>query len=293
MDKTVEFTKMHSSGNDFVVVREEDSRHSWAKLAKSMCDRRFGVGADGVLVVQPSSKADFKVRVINSDGSEAEVCGNGLICMGRYAIDEGIVEASRSDVTVETKAGVKKIELIKQGGKVKQVRVSIGRPRFRPEEIPALVKAEEVDDKTKPVLDYPVFAGNRKLLLNLVSMGNPHAVYFITKPVLDFPLNRLGPVVENHPLFPQRVNFEVVRLVNSKQVEARVWERGAGETMACGSGACAIAVAARLHGFVGDQVDVALPGGTLSVEWDGEGDVKLTGHPELVFTGAWIEDGGK
>lgn len=287
----MDFVKMHSSGNDFVIVREKESRRSWQKLGKLVCDRRFGVGADGVLVVLPSTKADFKVKVINADGSEAEVCGNGLVCLGRYAIDSGLVDGDSENVTVETKAGVKKIALVKQAGKVKQVRVTLGTPRFRPEQIPALLPAIGGRDEIRPVLDHPLFAGNRKLLLNLVSMGNPHAVYFVGRPVDDFPLNRLGPIVENHPMFPNRVNFEVARVVDSSRIEARVWERGAGETMACGSGACAIAVTARLHGYVGDSVDVVLPGGTLVVDWNGQDDVILTGCPDLTFSGSWNNGG--
>ncbi|MBI2957371.1 MAG: diaminopimelate epimerase [Chloroflexi bacterium] len=289
----MDFVKMHSSGNDFVIVREDESRRVWGKLSKVICDRRFGVGADGVLIVLPSNKADFRVRVINSDGSEAEICGNGLICLGKYACEAGIVAPDASEVKVETKAGIKNINLVRQGGKVQQVRVVFGHPRFRPEQVPALVQGEPgMNGAAKPVLDYTLFAGNRKLLLNMVSMGNPHAVCFTGKPVDDFPLNRLGPIVEHHPIFPQRVNFEVARIVDSGRIEARVWERGAGETLACGSGACAIAVTARLHGFVGSSVEVALPGGKLKVEWDGSGEVALTGSPELVFKGAWLNDGG-
>lgn len=290
----MDFVKMHSCGNDFVVVPDDGTRRNWVKLGKSMCDRRFGIGADGVLLVLSSNKADLKVRVINSDGSEAEVCGNGLICLGRYAVEAGLASADSKEVSVETKAGVKNIKLIRQGGRVKQTRVNMGFPRFQPDQIPALVRVEQgaVVTQVRPILDYPLFAGNRKLSLNLVSMGNPHAVHFTQKPVDDFPLNRLGPVIETHPLFPNRVNFEVARVVDQCQIEARVWERGACETLACGSGACAISVMARLHGFVGDVVDVFLPGGKLGVEWDGRGEVTLSGAPELIFKGTWLDNGG-
>ncbi len=288
----MDFVKMHSSGNDFVIVREEESGQDWASMAKPICERRLGIGADGILVVIPSKKADLKVRVINSDGSEAEICGNGLICLGRYAIESDIVKPAAKEVSVDTKAGIKKLKLLRQGNRLSQVQVNIGKPRLQPDEIPALVRGPLGREIAGPILDYPVFAGNRKLLLNLVSMGNPHAVYFTAKPVYDFPLNRLGPVVENHPMFPKRVNFEIARVIDSKQIEARVWERGAGETMACGSGACAIAVTARLHGYAGDKVDVLLPGGKLGVEWNGDGDVTLTGSPETVFKGTWLSQGG-
>lgn len=289
----IEFTKMQASGNDFVIVRSGDSRQNWNKLAPAMCHRRFGIGADGVLVVQPSKKADFKVRVFNSDGSEAEICGNGLISLGKYAVEAGIAKPGSSEVKVETAAGIRPILLKTRAGKVTKVKAGMGLPRFRPEEIPVLAGMDAtVGSDGSPIMDFPLFVGNRKLLLTFVSMGNPHAVSFTTKPLEDFPLSRLGPVIEHHPAFPKRVNFELARVVDDGQVEAKVWERGAGETMACGTGACAIAVAARLHQYVGDYVEVVLPGGTLEVEWDGSGEVVLTGTAELVFSGQWQGSGG-
>jgi len=289
----IEFTKMQASGNDFVIVRAADSKQTWNKLAPAMCHRRFGIGADGVLVLQPSKKANFKVRVFNSDGSEAEICGNGLISLGKYAVETGIVEPGNTEVRVETAAGIKPIEVKTRAGKVTKVKVSMGLPRFKPEDIPVLAGMDDPDTRDgSPIMDYPLFVGNRKLLLTFVSMGNPHAVSFTTKPLEDFPLNRLGPVIEHHPVFPKRVNFELGRVVDDGQIEAKVWERGAGETMACGTGACAIAVAARLHQYVGDFVEVVLPGGTLEVEWDGKGEVVLTGTAELVFKGQWQGSGG-
>ncbi|MEW6033462.1 MAG: diaminopimelate epimerase [Chloroflexota bacterium] len=289
---TMEFTKMQASGNDFVIIRSSDSRRNWARLAPLLCHRRLGVGADGVLVVSPSRKADLKVRVMNPDGSEAEICGNGLICLGKYAVQAGVVEPICDEMTVETQAGVRKLKLLNLDGKVKRVSASMGQPRFRPDEIPVLAQRGGGPGDGAPILDHPLFVVNRKLSLAFVSMGNPHAVLFTTKPLDDFPLSRLGPVVENHPIFPQRVNFEVARVLTEGRIEAKVWERGVGETMSCGSGACAIAVAARLHGYVGNYVDVELPGGMLNVEWDGEGDVVLTGSAELVFTGTWHGAGG-
>lgn len=284
-----EFTKMQVSGNDFVVVRETSARRNWAKLAPVLCHRRFGIGADGVLVVLPSKKADLRVRVVNADGSEAEVCGNGLISMGIYAIESGMVEPDRSEVSIETMAGVKRAYVLEQTPGGRRVRVNMGIPRFEPEALPVLVQGPAGD--IVPVLDYPLFVGNRKLLLSFVSMGNPHAVMFTAKPLGDFPLTWLGPIVERHPLFPLRVNFEVARVLGRGSIEARVWERGAGETLACGSGACAIAVTARSHGYVDDLVEVTLPGGKLSVEWDGRGEALLSGNAETVFTGKWQHDG--
>ncbi|MBI2853768.1 MAG: diaminopimelate epimerase [Chloroflexi bacterium] len=285
----MDFTKMQASGNDFVIVRETDAKRDWTELAQRMCHRRFGIGADGVLVVLPSRKADFRVRVINSDGSEAEICGNGLISLGRYAAETGLVKPKCDEATIETLAGIKRLKLLECDG-VEKVRVGMGAPHLEPSEIPVMVQVGE--GYCGAVLDYPLFVGNRKLPLSFASMGNPHAVMFTTKPLEDFPLTRVGPVVENHPIFPNRVNFEVARVIERNRIEAKVWERGAGETLACGSGACAIAVTARLHGYIDGEVDIALPGGTLTVEWDGKGEVVLTGAAKVVFTGNWCNNGG-
>ena len=257
--------------------------YDWPSLAKAMCDRHFGIGADGLLMVLPSRIAELGMSIFNSDGSEAEICGNGLICLAKYTIENGLVAASRQ-LTVETRAGVRKIEPYLIDGEVRRVRIGMGYPGFKPSEIPVLV-----DMDTAPIVDYPVNIRDKHLSLTFISMGNPHAVYFTDEPIADFPLSEIGPLVEHHPLFPERVNFEVVNVQSREKVAARVWERGAGETLACGSGACAIGVAARLNGCVEDRVDITLLGGTLAIEWDGEGEVFLTGSAESVFTGDWIE----
>ncbi|MDP2950510.1 MAG: diaminopimelate epimerase, partial [Chloroflexota bacterium] len=186
-------------------------------------------------------------------------------------------------IGVETPTGVLAAQVFGEGGTVEQVRVSMGRPRFAPEEIPVAVEAEP------PVKDLPLDVEGRRLGVTCLSMGNPHAVYFSARPVAEFPLEQIGPKVEHHPLFPQRVNFEVARVLSRDLMEARVWERGAGATLACGSGACAAVVAARLHYFVDDRVDIKLPGGTLAVEWDGVGEAYLAGPAERVFVGEWKE----
>jgi diaminopimelate epimerase len=196
-------------------------------------------------------------------------------------------------MTVETMPGIRQVELEGTGGRVASIKVSMGKPKFAAGEIPVVIEpgGELVD--IKKMLGYPVTVENTKLLLNLVSMGNPHAVYFWQHPVYEFPLSKLGPKVENLPVFPKRVNFEVAHVISRKKIEARVWERGAGETLACGSGACAIAVAARLYGYVDNKVDIKLPGGVLGVDWDGAGEVYLSGPAEIVFIGEWPNENVK
>jgi diaminopimelate epimerase len=227
--------------------------------------------------------------MFNPDGSEAEVCGNGLRCFAKYVIDRGI--AARQNLAVETVAGTRTIQASISQGKVSHAKVNMDMPRFRAEDIPVIIgKSQkgrgEVD--IKPILDYPVTIDKRKLTLSFVSMGNPHAVSFLSQPVADFSLSEIGPQVENHPMFPERVNFEIARVSNRNKIEARVWERGAGETLSCGSGACAIAVISKLKGYTGNEVDIMLAGGNLTINWDGAGEVYLSGPVEEVFTGEWL-----
>ncbi len=209
------------------------------------------------------------------------MCGNGLRCVVKYAVDEGLARPRGGELSVETSTGVLSAQVFGEKGAVERVRVSMGVPRFAPQEIPVLAEEEP------PLKDLPLDIEGQRLAVTCISMGNPHAVHFVERPVAEFPLESIGPKVEHHPLFPQRVNFEVARVLARERMEARVWERGAGATLACGSGACAAMVAARLHGLVGERVDITLPGGMLVVEWDGEGECYLTGPAELVFVGEW------
>jgi len=289
----MKFTKVQGSGNDFVLLEADESKRDWSRLAVAMCDRHFGIGADGLLLVLPSNKADFKMRMFDPDGSEAEACGNGLRCLVKYVLEKGLFNKNASQMNVETMAGTRKVKLEGTGGKIASIEVSMGEPRFAAGDIPLVIEpgGELVD--IKKMLGYPLTIDNTNLLLNLVSMGNPHAVYFWQRPVSEFPLSRLGPKVENLPVFPNRVNFEVAQVVSRQKIEARVWERGAGETLACGSGACAIAVAAHLHGYIDNKVDIKLPGGVLGVEWDGAGEVFLSGPAEIVFIGEWPNENVK
>ncbi|HEX78045.1 MAG TPA: diaminopimelate epimerase [Dehalococcoidia bacterium] len=281
------FVKMQAAGNDFVLIDARYGEQDWPELAKAMCHRRLGVGADGLLLVLPSEVADLKMQMFNPDGSEAEACGNGLRCLAKYAVEEGLVAAEDGGLSIETMAGLRRARVFMTGDEVARVEVSMGAPELSPGDIPLALGEGHGKLDIKPVLDYPLTVSGLGLRLSFVSMGNPHAVHFMEEPVESFPLAEIGPLVENHPLFPQRTNFEIVNLLGRRQARARVWERGAGETLACGSGACAIAVAARLHGYTDDQLEVSLPGGTLTLSWDGEGEVVLSGPAETVFRGQW------
>lgn len=281
------FTKMHGTGNDFIIIESKDARRDWSKLAVAMCDRHYGVGADGLLLMLPSSKADFSWRIFNSDGSESETCGNGLRCSARYFIERGAARPGQSKLTIETIAGIRKVNVTKKVGKVISVRVGMGKPRFGASEIPVLPAGDDV--KKGQMLTRNLTLDGKKLKLNLVSMGNPHAVFFYRGDLSKFPLASIGPKVERHKIFPARANFEVVRFLGNGKLESRTWERGVGETLACGSGACATAVAARLNGYINDRAMIKLPGGVLEIEWDGAGEVYLNGPAEFVFTGEWTE----
>jgi diaminopimelate epimerase len=244
-----------------------------------------------LILVQDSTIADLKMRIFNPDGSEAEVCGNGLRCFAKYAIEKGLIgkmssraEQSNRSLTIETLSGVRKVKAYMSGNKVNRVEVNMGLPQFQPEQIPVKVKVDII-----PILDYPLVINGKRLTLSLLSMGNPHAVSFLPRPIADFPLAEIGPKVERHLIFPQKTNFEVARVLSRGKIEARVWERGVGETLACGSGACAIAVAAQLLNYVETPVDIILKGGILTISWDREGEVLLTGPVEEVFAGEWLE----
>ena len=275
---------MHGAGNDYVLMDARELEEDWATLARAMCDRHVGVGADGMLLVLPSDEANVRMRMLNPDGSEAEMCGNGIRCLAKYVLEREIAEAGDDPLSVETLTGVRMIEPLWSDGCVERARVAMGAPELRPERVPVTVSDDMAGG---PVLDFPLDVDGHLLNLTFVSMGNPHAVAFIDTPVADFPLARIGPQVEHHRIFPNKVNFSIVNVRDSGAVVARVWERGAGETLACGTGACAIAVAARLHGFTGEDVDITLSGGTLCISWDGAGEVYMEGPAEEVFEGDW------
>ena len=286
----MKFTKMQGAGNDFILVKTSDMQRDWSPVARAICDRHFGVGGDGLLLVLPSVVADFQMRIFNPDGSEAEACGNGLRCLAKYVVDKGLTSTRVQEISVETRSGIRRITLHYGEDKLTKIQVGMGEPRFGAKDIPVVIepgRGNLLD--IKPILDYHIIVDGEELFLSFVSMGNPHAVYFWQYPVSNFPLSQLGPKIEQHKLFPQRVNFEVARIISRQSIEARVWERGVGETLACGSGACAVAVTAQLHGYIDNKVAVKLPGGILEVEWSRGGEVFLSGPVELVFTGDWAE----
>ena len=271
---------MQGTGNDFLLVESKGEERDWEAISRAICERHFGAGADGLILVLPSQRADIRMRLFNADGSEAEVSGNGVRCLVKYAVERGLATAKSGRVTIEAVHALLEADVFAEGGRVTSVRLSMGPPRFAPHEVPVIAEME-------PVLDLPLDVDG--LRVNCVSMGNPHAVVFIDAPVEGFPLERIGPKVERHRVFPQRVNFGVARVLSRDRMDVRVWERGVGETLACGSGCCAAMVAARLHGLVGDRVDITQPGGILTVEWDGSRDVYLSGAAEFVFEGEWPE----
>jgi len=277
----VEFTKMQGAGNDFILVETGDSSIDWSAVSKAMCDRHYGIGADGLLLLMPSDIAEFKMRIFNADGSESEMCGNGLRCMVRYYLDKMNIAGKTGKIKIETASGIRRAEY----GETPEIKTGMGKPVFNEVDIPVKAGHCKVDIKQLPVCSINV-AGNT-LSLDLVSMGNPHAVYFTDNQVSDFPLSDIGPEIETHELFPQGINFEVARVLDRETIEARVWERGVGETLACGSGACAITATAILRDFTANEINVLLPGGILKVEWDALEEVYLSGPAEIVFTGKW------
>ena len=290
----MKFTKMQGCGNDYIYIDARSMEADWPTLARAMSDRHFGVGGDGLILVLPSEVAHLRMRMFNADGSEGEMCGNGIRCFAKYAIERAIVEPQEESLQVETLAGILTVAPIWENGSVIGARVSMGSPTLRPEQVPVKVEPNLAQRAGGAVINYPLSIGETHLQLTFVSMGNPHAVAFIQQPVDEFPLHAIGPQVEHHPMFPNRVNFEIVNVIGNGKLKARVWERGSGETMACGTGACAIAVAARLLDIMGSPakvtpqiIDITLPGGTLTITWDGEGEVYMEGPAVEVFEGEW------
>lgn len=273
----MKFSKMQGLGNDYIYVNcFEEKVENVNETAKKVSDRHFGIGSDGLVLICPSDKADFCMNMYNSDGTQAEMCGNAIRCVGKYVYDRGLTD--KTTITVETLAGIKILELNVQDGVVKTVRVNMGSPELVPAKIP-------IDAEGDTFIQKPVEVDGKEYLVTGVSMGNPHAVTFIDS-VDDLEIEKLGPKFENHKLFPRRINTEFVELVDNKTVKMRVWERGAGETLACGTGACATMVACSLSGHVGDEADVVLLGGTLHIEWDKkENKIYMTGPAEFVFDG--------
>lgn len=277
------FAKMHGIGNDFVMVDARTVDADWSSLAAEMCDRHMGIGADGLILVLPSDRADAKMRMFNPDGSESEMCGNGIRTFAKFVVDDNLMPVNGDSLTVETLAGDLELRVHTNGSGVESVTVDMGKPRLVPADIPVDATLATGDK----VIAYPLEVDEKTIPVTCVSMGNPHAVTFIDD-VASYPLDVIGPKVENHPFFPRRVNFEIARVVDRTHIKLRVWERGAGLTLACGTGACATVVAARLHGLVDPEVEVMLPGGPLVIRWEGEGHpVQMRGPAAFVYAGDW------
>lgn len=276
------FTKMQGLGNDYVYVNcFQEKIENPPELARKISDRHFGVGSDGLIMINPSDKADFEMEMYNADGSRGEMCGNGIRCVAKYVYDYGLTD--KTSISVETLGGVKYLNLTVKDGKVKLVKVDMGKPELEPSKVPVIAEGDRA-------VDAPIDVDGEEYRMTCISMGNPHAVVFVDCDVRELPLEEIGPKFENHERFPNRVNTEFVRVLDRHTAEMRVWERGSGETLACGTGACAVAVACALNGYTEDEVTVRLLGGDLHIKWDQEKDtVYMTGPAEVVFDGEWLE----
>lgn len=273
----MKFTKMQGLGNDYVYVNCFQERiENPSEAAIKVSNRNFGIGADGLIMICPSDVADCQMVMYNADGSRGEMCGNGVRCVGKYMYDYGLTKKER--ISVETLGGIKYLDFTIEEGKVTRIRVDMGSPRLKPEEVPVVAEGDQV-------VDAPIDIDGTIYHMTAVSMGNPHAVVYV-EDVTGMDLETIGPKFENHPCFPNRVNTEFCRVLDRHTVEMRVWERGSGETMACGTGACAVAVASILNGYTEDQVTVRLLGGDLEIAWDRETDkVYMTGPAAVSFDG--------
>ncbi len=277
----LQFTKVQGLGNDFVIVDGTTEQiNDYAAAAVKLCDRHFGIGADGLVVVLPSETADFRMRIFNSDGSEAEMCGNVTRCFAKYLYEHGLTTKTR--MTIETLAGIIGPELkFDQAGKVSAVRVDMGKPRLKRAEIPMHGPAED------QVINESLTVNGEEYFITCVSMGNPHCIIFV-QDVAALPLEKIGPAIETHPAFPRKINVEFIQVLNDQEMIMRVWERGAGVTLACGTGASAALAAAVLNGKTGPQATIHLDGGDLLLEWNREsGHIFKTGPAEEVFTGIY------
>ena len=274
----VKFTKMHGLGNDYVYMDAINQKiENRSELAKFISDRHFGIGSDGLILICPSEKADFRMQMFNQDGSEAEMCGNGIRCVGKFVYDKGLT--NKKTITVETLAGIKTLVMTEKNGKIEAVRVNMGEPILEPKLIPVI--SEE-----NPVKNLQLKVEDKEFKFTCVSMGNPHAVAFIEEDVNDFDICKYGAKLEVNKAFPNKANIEFINVIDDKTLKMRVWERGAGETLACGTGACASAVAAMLNGYTSREVTVHLLGGDLKIEWSkADNHVYMTGTATTVFEG--------
>ena len=273
----MKFTKMHGLGNDYVYVNcFEEKIDNPPAVARFVSDRHFGIGSDGLIMINPSKTADFEMEMYNADGSRGEMCGNGIRCVAKYVYDYGLTD--KTQISVETLGGIKYLDLTVEDGKVSLVKVDMGKPELEADLIPIISEREQV-------IDEPIEVDGKEYHMTGVSMGNPHAVIYVDD-VKGLDLEKIGSKFENHERFPKRINTEFVHCIDRQTVEMRVWERGSGETLACGTGACAVAVSSILNNLTDTQVTVKLLGGDLQIEWDREKDrVFMTGPASVVFVG--------
>lgn len=275
----MKFTKMQGLGNDYVYVNGFEERiENPSEMAVKVSNRNFGVGSDGLILINPSEKADFEMEMYNADGSRGEMCGNGIRCVAKYVYDYGLTD--KTHISVETLGGIKYLDLTVEDGKVVLVRVDMGSPILTPAQLPVI--ADEAEAVAVPIL-----VDETEYQMTCVSMGNPHAVIFMDD-IEHLEIEKIGPKFEHHERFPNRVNTEFVKVLDRQTASMRVWERGSGETLACGTGACAVAVACILGGYTENKVTVKLLGGDLLIEWDREQNkIYMTGPAEVVFDGVW------
>ena len=276
----MKFTKMNGCGNDYVYINGfVEKVENPNELARKVCDRHFGIGSDGLILILPSKEADFCMRMFNADGSEGEMCGNGIRCVAKYVYDHKMTNEKR--ISIETKAGIKYLDLTIEKEKVTKVRVNMGEPILEPEKIP--VKSEK-----KRVINEPIEVAGKTWNMTCVSMGNPHAVVFV-EDTKNFEIEKYGPLFESHEVFPNKTNTEFVQVLSRNEINMRVWERGSGETLACGTGTCASVMACLLNGYTDENVLVHLLGGDLQITYDKETNhVFMTGPAETVFEGELI-----
>lgn len=274
----MKFTKMHGIGNDYIYVNcFEEKVDNPEKVSIYVSDRRKGIGSDGLVMIMPSDKADFRMRIFNADGSEAMMCGNATRCIGKYVYDKGLTD--KTEITLETNSGIKYLTLFPENGKVEFVEVDMGKAILTPKDIP-------VNSDKESFISEPVEVDGKEYKITCVSMGNPHAIVYMDD-IKDLELEKIGPSFENHKLFPDRINTEFIEVIDSHTLNMRVWERGSGETFACGTGACASVVASVLNGYCNrdEEVTVHLRGGDLKITWNSDGTVIMKGPAALICDG--------
>ena len=282
------FTKMQGCGNDYIYVNgftEKIPQEEKPELVRHISDRHFGIGGDGVIFINPSLEADFEMEMYNADGSRAEMCGNGIRCVAKYVYDKGLTD--KTDISVISCGQIKYLQLFLKEGQVDTVRVNMGAPELRPERIPVTVAEAGMPLEKERIVNAPIIVQGKEYKMTCVSMGNPHAVIFL-EDVTNLEIEQIGPYFENHERFPKRINTEFVKVLDKKTVQMRVWERGTGETLACGTGCCATVVACILNGLTDEKVTVKLLGGEIEIEWDREANlVYMTGPAVTVFEGEY------